>query len=88
MSPCTQIKSAFREKARKFHPDKMCAAGEAEPFIRIRKAYEILSDETSRSNYDRSLVYSVNSSSNIHEVDLGMSPCNFLRLQKCNCVCR
>ncbi|EKX44531.1 hypothetical protein GUITHDRAFT_48419, partial [Guillardia theta CCMP2712] len=50
-----QIKSAFREKARKFHPDKMCAAGEAEPFIRIRKAYEILSDETSRSNYDRSL---------------------------------
>eukprot|EP00960_Hanusia_phi_P030130 748400-Hanusia_phi.AAC.8 len=67
------IKTAFREKARKFHPDKMSSIGEAETFIKIRRAYEILSDEASRSSYDRSLMCSVNSTSNILEVDLGKS---------------
>lgn len=45
-----EIKAAFRKKAKEHHPDK---GGDEKKFKEINEAYEVLSDETKRSNYDR-----------------------------------
>jgi molecular chaperone DnaJ len=47
-----EIKKNFRELAKKTHPDKTKKDSEQE-MIQINKAYEILSDKTSREKYDR-----------------------------------
>ena len=47
-----EIKKNFRELAKKTHPDKTNEDSEEE-MIQINKAYEILSDKTSREKYDR-----------------------------------
>ena len=40
-----EIRTAYRTKARLFHPDQ---GGRVEDFLRIKKAYDILSDENLR----------------------------------------
>ena len=47
-----EIKKNFRELAKKTHPDKTKENSEQE-MIKINKAYEILSDEEARKNYDK-----------------------------------
>jgi molecular chaperone DnaJ len=49
-----QIKKNFRELAKKTHPDKTKGNSEEE-MIKINKAYEVLSDETSKERYDKYL---------------------------------
>ncbi|MEK7557451.1 MAG: molecular chaperone DnaJ [Patescibacteria group bacterium] len=46
-----EIKRAFRKKAHEFHPDKV--GGNEEMFKRVNEAYQVLSDESKRSQYDR-----------------------------------
>lgn len=46
------IRSAFRQKAKNFHPD--IAGGNAQYFIRMNEAYQILSDPARRKAYDQS----------------------------------
>jgi len=46
-----QIKKAFRQQARKYHPDNK-ETGDEEKFKEINLAYEVLSDEEKRSAYD------------------------------------
>jgi curved DNA-binding protein CbpA len=51
-----EIKSAYRRKARDTHPDKrkdVTAEEAAETFRKVVHAFEILSDDRSRSEYDR-----------------------------------
>ena len=51
-----EIKRAYRRKARDTHPDKntdVAPEVAAEEFHKVVHAFEILSDETSRRNYDR-----------------------------------
>ena len=46
------IKRAFRQLARKYHPDVNPDPAMAEKFKEITAAYEILSDPDKRQNYD------------------------------------
>ena len=48
-----EIKSAFRKKARQYHPDINKAPDAEEKFKAIGKAYEVLMDDEKRSVYDR-----------------------------------
>ncbi|XP_074162296.1 dnaJ homolog subfamily C member 16 isoform X3 [Sminthopsis crassicaudata] len=47
------IKKAYKKLAREWHPDKNKDPGAEDKFIQISKAYEILSNEEKRSNFDR-----------------------------------
>jgi molecular chaperone DnaJ len=46
-----EIKKAYRKLAHQYHPDK--AGGNATQFKEINEAYQVLSDKTKRSQYDR-----------------------------------
>ncbi|PKA62713.1 Chaperone protein dnaJ 1, mitochondrial [Apostasia shenzhenica] len=48
-----EIKSSYRNLARKYHPDMNKGSGGEEKFKEISAAYEVLSDEEKRSLYDR-----------------------------------
>ena len=48
-----EIKSAFRKKARQYHPDVNKAPDAADKFKEIGRAYETLMDDDKRAAYDR-----------------------------------
>lgn len=47
-----QIKKAWRERVKETHPDKK---GDSDEFVKITKAYTVLSDEVKKAKYDKSL---------------------------------
>jgi molecular chaperone DnaJ len=50
-----EIKSAFRKKALKLHPDVNKAPDAKEQFMAAKEAFQVLSDAQSRATYDRQL---------------------------------
>jgi len=49
----TEIKKAYRNLARKFHPDICKEPGAEEKFKKINEAYSVLSDEEKKRQYDQ-----------------------------------
>lgn len=47
-----QITKKFRSLSRKWHPDKNRSKGAKERFVKIKKAYDILSKKSNRKDYD------------------------------------
>ncbi|GLC43752.1 hypothetical protein PLESTB_000904500 [Pleodorina starrii] len=47
------IKQAYRQKARKYHPDVNKEPGAEDLFKKIGEAYEVLSDDTKKAIYDK-----------------------------------
>lgn len=52
-APQAQIKKNYHRLAKKYHPDKDASADTEEKFKEIKFAYEVLSDSSKRSLYDR-----------------------------------
>jgi len=53
-APDDEIKKAFRQKAKQYHPDANPEdAGAESRFKEVNEAYEVLSDEEKRAAYDR-----------------------------------
>ncbi len=50
-----EIKKAFREKAKKYHPDAKGDKEDQDKLIEIQEAYEVLSDKKKREKYDKEL---------------------------------
>lgn len=48
-----EIKSAYRKLAKQYHPDRNKEADASDKFKEVTEAYEVLSDEEKKSNYDR-----------------------------------
>jgi molecular chaperone DnaJ len=48
-----EVKKAFYRKARELHPDVNKAADAEERFKELNEAYDVLSDSSKRSQYDR-----------------------------------
>jgi hypothetical protein len=51
-APSTAIHAAFRRKAKLLHPD-VPVTGDAGAFMRVKEAYEVISDVLRRNEYDR-----------------------------------
>lgn len=65
-----EIKKAFRQQARKYHPDNK-ETGDEETFKDINQAYEILSDPQKRAIYDQYGMNGIKSSFGDMGVDFG-----------------
>ena len=50
-----EIRRAYREAALRLHPDRNTRPGDTEIFLQVSKAYEILTDEQRRKEYDETL---------------------------------
>lgn len=67
-----EIKKAFKKLSLKYHPDKQKNSGlsieeTTENFIKLREAYEILSDDIKRKKYDREIANKKFSINNLDE---------------------
>ena len=49
----SEIKTAYRKLARKYHPDVNKQAGTEERFKEVAEAYQVLKDDEKRAAYDR-----------------------------------
>lgn len=60
-----EIKSAFRRMARQWHPDVCKEPNAQEMFVKIKEAYELLSDPNKRTRYDAGLALEASLNRNI-----------------------
>eukprot|EP00249_Psilotum_nudum_P035161 c5526_g1_i1 orf=3-437(-) len=56
----SEIKRAYRQMAKRYHPDVCCAfdkENSTQIFLQVQEAYEILSDPDLRASYDHNLLH-------------------------------
>jgi DnaJ-class molecular chaperone len=66
-----EIKRSYRKLARRYHPDRNSSAHAEDMIKKINAAFEILSDEDKRSEYDRTgfaAVYEPEPESDFHDI--------------------
>lgn len=63
-----EIKSAYRRMVKQWHPDVCKEPNAQEMFIRIKEAYELLSNPTKRARYDAGLVLEASLNSAFTEI--------------------
>jgi len=68
-----QIKSAYYELSKKYHPDTAKSDGDTDKFLAITEAYAILSDENKRKLYDREMARTVREYTDEHWQPRGTS---------------
>jgi Mg-chelatase subunit ChlD len=68
-----EVKKAYRQLARQYHPDAQPAQGTASLFREVQLAYETLSDQDKRAAYDRVRAESGQSSSSVFQLRLQLS---------------
>jgi hypothetical protein len=82
-----ELKSAFRRMARQWHPDVCKEPNAKEVFQRINKAYQILSDPSSRGRYDAGLVLEASLQSSetsvFEKLDRNMTPSGYRSPLRC-----
>lgn len=60
-----EIRTAYHQAARKFHPDQSKDKGSTEIFLHIQEAYETLSNPAKRAEYDKLLPQDINTPKNV-----------------------
>lgn len=65
-----EIKSAYRRMVKQWHPDVCKEPNAQEMFIRIKEAYELLSNPTKRARYDAGLVLEASLNSAFNEIQV------------------
>jgi molecular chaperone DnaJ len=73
----SEIKKAYFAKAKMYHPDVCKDKDAEEKFKEVSTAYEILSDETSRKNYDDHLKSGSNNNSGNYQSNSGSSEIDY-----------
>lgn len=71
-----EVKRAYRNLAKRYHPDVNKAADAADRFKEIQAAYDVLGDEEKRRHYDRFGPEGLNGGAGGFRVDFGDSPFN------------
>lgn len=64
-----EIKKAYYKLAKEHHPDRCNNDGSVDKFQQIQEAYDVLSDEVKKQDYDRSLNFDHNFSSMFVDID-------------------
>jgi Ca-activated chloride channel homolog len=76
-----EIRLAYFEAARRFHPDKNTNPGDTEFFLDVQEAYEVLSNPKKRSKYDSTLPLDIPADSPV-DYRLVFSRRDLLRLEE------
>jgi DnaJ-class molecular chaperone len=65
-----EFKKAYRKKAAQHHPDR--EGGSHEEFVKVKKAYEVLSDPEKRAHYDQTGEEEKAAGPNVYEIILNV----------------
>lgn len=70
----TEIKKAYRQLSLKYHPDRNSSEEAKDRIQQVNQAYEILSDEAARQNYDLEQTFGPNGRGGGHHHGMGGHP--------------
>jgi hypothetical protein len=75
----SQIKSAFRQKAKKLHPDQNSSRNSVHQFQQLNEAYQVLSNPDARARYDTLYAQVPQLKSSYQHIDLTPITCSYCK---------